>query len=119
MVTLLGLLVIYLLGNVQISLVHQLTHVHHTTAHTAAAEADACHRAVYHGEVDDGCTHTEHMVNDEQCTLCDMIYKSDQITLEGPVAGHLSDFEVVFSDFAPQHIDLPLTCTASRAPPIA
>ncbi|MCB9187398.1 MAG: hypothetical protein H6601_11730 [Flavobacteriales bacterium] len=62
----------YLLNVVSFESFHQAVHHHHhAELHTAAAEADACHRAIYHGEVSHDCEHKGHISKTENdCELC-------------------------------------------------
>ncbi|MCF8277963.1 MAG: hypothetical protein K9J17_14615 [Flavobacteriales bacterium] len=62
----------YFLNVVSFESFHQAVHHHdHSELHTAAAEADACHRAIYHGEVAADCHHKSHITQDEtECDLC-------------------------------------------------
>jgi len=51
---------------------HQAVHHHdHSELHSQVAEADACHRAIYHGDVSHDCHHKSHITKDEaDCDLC-------------------------------------------------
>ena len=62
----------YFLNVISFESFHQVVHHHdHSELHTAAAEADACHRAIYHGETSHDCEHKSHLTKTEtDCDLC-------------------------------------------------
>ena len=62
----------YLLNIVSFEAFHQVVHHHHhAELHSAEAEADACHRAIYHGDHSHECEHTKHVTRTEtECDLC-------------------------------------------------
>lgn len=62
----------YLLNIVSFEAFHQVVHHHHhAELHSAEAEADACHRAIYHGDFSQDCEHTQHITKSEtDCELC-------------------------------------------------
>ena len=62
----------YFLNVVSFESFHQAVHHHHhAELHTAEAEADACHRAIYHGDVSTDCDHKSHIAETEtECELC-------------------------------------------------
>lgn len=62
----------YLLNVVSFESFHQAVHRHHhAELHSAEAEADACHRAIYHGETSQDCEHASHITKTEtDCELC-------------------------------------------------
>lgn len=62
----------YLLNVVSFESFHQAVHHHHhAELHTEAAEADACHRAIYHGDLSSDCEHKSHVSQTEyDCELC-------------------------------------------------
>jgi hypothetical protein len=61
-----------LLNIVSFDAFHQAVHHHHHAAlHSAEAEADACHRAIYHGDLSHECEHPNHVTKSEtECELC-------------------------------------------------
>lgn len=65
-------LVGYLLNVVSFESFHQAVHHHHhAELHSAEAEADSCHRAIYHGESSNDCDHKSHIAKTEtECELC-------------------------------------------------
>jgi hypothetical protein len=69
-------------GNAQLEALHQFLHSHHHgTSHSQTDEQDACHRTIYHQDVEDGCGHQSHIVVTEKCALCDLISHPHQIFL--------------------------------------
>ncbi|MCF8461762.1 MAG: hypothetical protein K9G46_13645 [Flavobacteriales bacterium] len=62
----------YFLNVVSFESIHQAVHHHrHSELHTDAAEADACHRAIYHGETSLDCEHKSHLAETHNsCELC-------------------------------------------------
>jgi hypothetical protein len=65
----------YFLNVISFESFHQAVHNHdHAEIHTEEAEADACHRAIFHGEVSHNCEHKSHLVETEsECQLCDVV----------------------------------------------
>lgn len=66
---------LYLLGMVGLDPIHHLGHAHdHAEHHTLEVEADACHRAIFHGDLSLGCEHKSHIHEHHvDCDLCDVI----------------------------------------------
>ena len=67
----------YMLVFFQINLIH---HVHHDASdhqhvhHDSEAEQDACHRAIYHQNQNDGCAHDAHIIAESTaCEFCDSL----------------------------------------------
>ncbi len=62
----------YFLNVVSFESFHQAVHHHHhSELHNEEAEADACHRAIYHGDVSHHCEHKSHITQTEtDCDLC-------------------------------------------------
>jgi len=71
----LGLLVLYALGSLQMETVHRLLHAHDAT-HTVYAEKDPCHRSLYHR--DQACEHKTHVTALKKCPLCQFSFHADQ-----------------------------------------
>ena len=65
----------YLLNVMSLETFHQAVHHHHhSELHSAEAEADACHRAIYHGGVSANCNHKTHVTGTETvCELCQVL----------------------------------------------
>ena len=65
----------YFLNVVSFESFHQAVHDHdHSKLHTEEAEADACHRAIFHGEESHYCEHKSHLAETEsECQLCDVV----------------------------------------------
>ncbi|MFT4524009.1 MAG: hypothetical protein ACI85F_000150 [Bacteroidia bacterium] len=55
--------------------IHDHEHSHdHAVSHSQEDEADACHRSIYHGDLNLGCEHKSHVHDsDLDCQLCDFI----------------------------------------------
>lgn len=67
------LLAAYFLVSGPFRLLHESVHHHHHNdeLHSEAQEADGCHRAIYHGEIDKSCAHKRHVHAEEtECELC-------------------------------------------------
>lgn len=69
------MLLAYLINAVSFESFHHVVHDHdHTVSHTFEDETDACHRAIYHGDLELGCEHKNHVhKSDIDCQLCDFI----------------------------------------------
>lgn len=65
----------YLLNVISFESFHQVVHNHdHAELHTVEAEADACHRAIYHGETSHECEHENHVANTKvDCNFCKVL----------------------------------------------
>jgi hypothetical protein len=68
-------LVSFLIGSLPLTWMHRAVHVHeHEHLHTDTAEADPCHRAIFHAEAHDGCNHTSHVTSTvHHCELCKVV----------------------------------------------
>lgn len=65
------LLAAYFLVSGPFRLLHESVHHHHEELHSEVQEADGCHRAIYHGEIDNSCTHKSHIhAVEAECNLC-------------------------------------------------
>lgn len=106
----------YLVGNVRSSVLHLVGHAHEVEHHTAENEADACHRAIYHGEPDQ---HEQHLTKHEVCALCDLVLKNDHNCVchapssSRPACTHYLQPRIDAA--VATHVNL----TSSRAPPTA
>ena len=65
----------YFLNVISFESFHQVVHNHdHSELHSQEAEADACHRAIFHGEQSHECEHKSHFLETEaECQLCDVV----------------------------------------------
>ena len=65
----------YFLNVISFESFHQAVHNHdHAELHTEEAEANSCHRAIFHGEVSHNCEHKSHLIETEsECQLCDVV----------------------------------------------
>ena len=82
----------YLLNAISFESFHQAVHHHHHEVfHTAEAEADACHRAIYHGDVSSDCEHKNHVSETEtDCKLCKVLTsRSPKFLVTEPVSTSL------------------------------
>ncbi|HEX9651087.1 MAG TPA: hypothetical protein VGA21_11030 [Cyclobacteriaceae bacterium] len=73
------LLFLYTLGNTEFETLHLVIHPDDSLAHTANQEKDSCHRAIYHNEPEEGCSHKSHVLLKVKCGLCDQVCHSDQV----------------------------------------
>jgi hypothetical protein len=65
------LLACYFLVSGPFRLLHESVHHHHQELHSEMQEADGCHRAIYHGEIDNSCTHKSHIhAVEAECSSC-------------------------------------------------
>ena len=64
----------YLLNVVSFQSFHLAIHQHeHAVLHSEEAEADDCHRAIYHGDVSPDCQHENHITGTiKDCKLCEV-----------------------------------------------
>jgi hypothetical protein len=93
-------------GNAQLEALHQFLHSHHHgTSHSQTQEQDACHRTIYHQDVENGCGHQSHIVVTDKCALCDLISHPDQI--------FLSEGGTLTSDFIA--IDFPICVSDAQS----
>lgn len=65
----------YLLNVISFETFHQAIHHHdHSELHSDEDEEDACHRAIYHGDVSADCKHESHFAEtDTDCELCKVL----------------------------------------------
>ena len=85
----------YLLNVISFESFHQaIHHHHHAEIHTAEAEADSCHRAIYHGDTSHDCEHESHISQTEQdCELCKVtVSRFFYSSTQRPVLSERSDF---------------------------
>ena len=77
------LLVFNMIGPSRLEGLHTLIHSHEIkVSHSEETEKDPCHRSIYHaGEAARECGHTAHIVLDDTCELCDLIFYTDQVLL--------------------------------------
>ena len=68
------MLLAYLINAVSIESFHHAVHDHdHAVSHTLEDETDACHRAIYHGDLELGCEHKTHIHETHvDCDLCNV-----------------------------------------------
>jgi hypothetical protein len=110
----------FLLGQFQQLVFHQLEHSHlQTEQHTAADEADPCHRSIFHEGAADTCDHPTHLGHAEQeCQWCHSLllplsFSLKQLLLEAPEAPASEVF------FYQGLIERPTLRTApARGPPV-
>jgi len=81
----------FLLGQFQQLVYHPLVHSHQQEQqHTAADEADACHRSIFHEGVTDACDHPTHLSHAEQecqwshSLLVSLSFSLKQLLLDAP-----------------------------------
>jgi hypothetical protein len=112
------LLLFYVAGNVQFESFHQVFHSLEKALHSAEAEKDPCHRAIYHDEKENGCDHETHVTAVKNCPLCHVVPFNEQHLASNHtfiVESLLDDDQVYPSSFETEGKFL---STPSRAPPV-
>jgi hypothetical protein len=68
-------LALYLTGQFQSGMLHQLEHSQvNAVVHSVAVEADACHRNIFHHDQQHGCQHPTHLTApDRHCFQCECL----------------------------------------------
>ena len=77
--------ILYVFGMVGLDSIHRIGHSHdHAEHHSEELESDACHRAIFHGDLSLGCEHKAHVhETNVDCDLCDVITnRADQLSPE-------------------------------------
>jgi len=65
------LALLYTAGSLQIDSLHRLIHRHSERGnHTPEQEQNACHRVVYHNQLQGACEHPTHLSESKKCPLC-------------------------------------------------
>jgi len=84
--------ILYGFGMIGLDVLHHAGHNHdHAEHHSVELESDACHRAIFHGDLSLGCEHTSHLHEvDLGCDLCDVITNREDVYF---VSSDLSLFE--------------------------
>ncbi|MBT1690478.1 hypothetical protein [Dawidia soli] len=73
------MLPLYLAGAGSREVLHAWIHTHEAVVdHSAAQEQDPCHRMLFHGEAT-ACEHDAHLVDSDDCPLCDIACHVDQV----------------------------------------
>lgn len=93
-------LVAFLIGSLPLSWMHSAVHVHeHEHLHTDTAEADPCHRAIYHGDRSHNCEHKNHLT--EQFTDCELckVLTSRSLQFIGTSVVEIGAFSFSTQDF--------------------
>ena len=115
-------LVGYLLNILSFESFHNLVHHHHhAELHSAEAEADACHRAIYHGDVSHDCNHENHLSQTTaECGLCDVLNsRNGKFLLSSNVASAESAVGKIHFSYITEASDLStLTNKLLRGPPL-
>ncbi len=97
----------YVLVFFQINLIHHVHHDaedHHHVHHDEEAEQDACHRAIYHQEQGDGCTHDAHILAQTTgCEFCDSLLSQTDLLEELELYAANETVALVTSNFSQQH----------------
>lgn len=76
----LGILVIYVLGNISAGDFHHIWHAAEAPVeHSPEQEEDLCHLALFHHAAPQHCDHEFHVRDKTTCTLCDVILHNEQI----------------------------------------
>jgi len=70
---------LYFAGNVQFEELHFWAHSHNFASHSSEEEEDACHRTIFHNDVEDGCGHSSHLIEVIKCSLCDVIFQRETV----------------------------------------
>jgi len=94
-----------------------LRHDHsHEHDHSALAEADPCHRAIHHGDLE-ACDHQHISLKEEECSLCDVLISHNTTVEHQDIS-----FVLVLSILGQQEFPSEPECSLqfskpSRAPP--
>ncbi|MEO5979279.1 MAG: hypothetical protein ABIS36_05500 [Chryseolinea sp.] len=101
LISIAGLLILYLGGNTQIGFLHQLVHPDELAdTHTAVQEKNACHRALFHGEAS-ACNHEFHLGKANACNLSHTLTHSDQIFIladRSTIVGLVNPFNLSYKE---------------------
>lgn len=101
---------------------HSFNHRNHSELHTPEAEADSCHRAIYHGDVSSNCNHANHVTEEQTaCELCKVLTsRSKQFLGTSFAENHLFSFFIPVVHFGSDFIlGLVLLQSFLRGPPSA
>jgi len=117
------LLACYVIVFFQVNLIHHIQHDqsdHHSHVHhDVETESDACHRAIYHPEENDGCSHETHILAvSDICEFCDAVLSQTDVNEELNqfiLSEQVDSRPLIFSN---QFINLPWSiATPLRGPP--
>jgi hypothetical protein len=112
------LLLLYLVGNTQIESIHKLFHSHSNSLnHSVEQEKDPCHRTIYHQVKKDGCEHNSHLVKVQKCSLCQVLFHSDQIVFSDLPSKPLQSGFILIKRFIPVQLAGIDDNLPARAPP--
>jgi hypothetical protein len=85
------LLVLYLGGMVEVSVLHRLLHAHKDISkHLVEDEEDPCHRKIFHDDNVNGCEHNTHVTSTAKCQECQQFVSPVHIALSIPAVKALT-----------------------------
>jgi hypothetical protein len=112
------LLLFYIIGTSEINVFHHLSHSYrHQSTHSVEQEKDPCHRAIYHGDHQNGCKHHSHIVKKDKCGTCSIIAHKTQILAPGLEIPSIQFRLCNFDLYASTTLSSSQTLLPSRAPP--
>lgn len=110
---------LYLLGSASIESLHNYLHEQEQSAlHADENEGDPCHANIYHNEGNAGCDHTNHIVKEDTCSLCDSQLHNAHIFVS-----RVFNLHATFATTAPPHytyvcMEGVYSYSCGRAPPV-
>jgi hypothetical protein len=114
------LLLAYVIGNSQLDTFHTFFHAHEEVViHSPEQEADQCHRAIYHKDIEDGCEHKAHFTTYDKCNLCDGIFYNEHLSISNPSSELTNPSAALIGDVISFSIIEIVLYLPLRAPPIA
>lgn len=113
------LALLYTAGSLQIDSLHRLIHQHgERTLHTPEQEQNACHRVVFHNQLQGACEHPTHFSESKKCPLCHgtpaqaaVLARTLEVSISYGVRTHCAGY--LMADHEKNRILLP-----ARAPPV-
>jgi hypothetical protein len=112
------MLVVYSTGAISIDLVHHILHDHAQPAlHTGELEKNACHRALYHQDKENGCSHQAHITNAEKCKYNHIVFQPNQLITPQAITRSVFEDHFAFSFYRFTVCETNLFSEFLRGPP--
>jgi hypothetical protein len=91
----------------------------HVAVHSPEQEKDPCHRFLFHGDKEKGCSHKLHITKADKCKLCHVIFHNDHLTISEDVHRHTQDRSQLAVSGLSTFVFNNQILFSPRAPPVA
>lgn len=111
-------LALYVITSSNLEIHHWVAHEDElVVVHFEAQEKDPCHQQIVHHNTEEGCDHDTHLTVSEDCQVCDLAYRCDQVPLSTQIIPKAAFSYQYYTPYKISLHQLQANTLSLRAPP--